>query len=423
MAHILVIGASTGGLSAAYEARSQLGDEHKITVVSNRPLFHFIPSNPWIAVGWRTRRDTTFEILPRLRAKNIKFLTDTVTEICADDSYVLLGDDSHLDYDYLIVSAEVILDFDNVEGLGPDGFTESICTLEQSEAAYEAWRQFIKKPGPIVIGAVQKASCFAPAYELAFILNHALRKAKIRNQVPITFVTAEPYLGHMGVAGIGDSKGLFESEFRMNDIKWIANARVKQIEAGKMLVEEVNAQAEHVKTHQLPFDYSMMMPAFKGPECLAGLDSAAINSRGFLKVNEYQQNLKYPNIFGVGTCVAIAPVEATPVAVGVPKTAYMIETMATAAVSNIKLAIEQKELAVKGTWGAMSLADLGHSAIAFVAVPQNPPRNKVWMKKSKFFRLVKKALEKYYIFKLKYGLTEPVYEKYIMKLLGLERLK
>ena len=103
----------------------------------------------------------------------------------------------------------------------------------------EAFEEFCKKPGPIITGAVQGASCFGPAYEYTFILDTELRRRKIRDKVPMTFVTAEPYIGHLGLDGVGDTKGILESGMRDKHIKWIRNARVKKTEAGKMTVEEV----------------------------------------------------------------------------------------------------------------------------------------------------------------------------------------
>ncbi|MFW5451744.1 MAG: NAD(P)/FAD-dependent oxidoreductase [Methylophagaceae bacterium] len=425
MAHIVVIGASTGGMPAAYEMREALGNgnEHQITVVSNTPTFSFVPSNPWIAVGWRERDDTCFEIAPYLKKKNIEFSAAGVTEIRAENNQLLLGDDSTIDYDYLIIATGPKLDFDAIEGLGPEGHTESICTIDHAEKAYESWQEFVKNPGPIVVGAVQAASCYGPAYEFALILSHTLRKAKIRDQVPITFVTAEPYLGHLGLGGVGDSKGVLETEFRMNDIQWITNAKVQKVEAGKMIVEQVNDQAETIKTHELPFNFSMMLPAFRGVDCVANLGEEVVNPRGFIKVDEFQRSVKYSNIYGVGVCIAIAPLGSTPLPVGPPKTGYMIESMATASVANIKLAIEGKEANARATWSAICLGDMGHTGTAFVAIPQNPPRNVSWMKKGKSIRLAKVAFEKYFIRKMKKGSSEPIYEKYILKALGIERLK
>ena len=92
-----------------------------------------------------------------------------------------------------------------------------------------------------MVGAVQGASCFGPAYEFAMIMDADLRKRRIfRDKVPMTFVTAEPDIGHLGVGGVGDTKGLLESEMRQRHIKWITNARVDRIESGKVHVTEVD---------------------------------------------------------------------------------------------------------------------------------------------------------------------------------------
>jgi sulfide:quinone oxidoreductase len=74
MARVTIIGASIGGLPAAYEARALLDKQHKVTVISNVDSFHFVPSNPWVAVGWRTRKDISFAVGPVLEKKGIEFI-------------------------------------------------------------------------------------------------------------------------------------------------------------------------------------------------------------------------------------------------------------------------------------------------------------------------------------------------------------
>ena len=74
MAHVVVLGAGTGGMPAAYELRDALGSGHEITVINERDYFQFVPSNPWVAVGWRNRADITFEIATYLNRKDIKFI-------------------------------------------------------------------------------------------------------------------------------------------------------------------------------------------------------------------------------------------------------------------------------------------------------------------------------------------------------------
>ncbi|MCB1839529.1 MAG: NAD(P)/FAD-dependent oxidoreductase, partial [Alphaproteobacteria bacterium] len=65
---------------------------------------------------------------------------------------------------------------------------------------------------------------------------------------------------------------------------------------------------------------------FSGVDALMGVEGL-VNDKGFVLVDAYQRNPTFKNVFAVGVCVAIAPLEKTPVPVGVPKTGYMIESM------------------------------------------------------------------------------------------------
>lgn len=118
----------------------------------------------------------------------------------------------------------------------------------------------------------------------------------------------------------------------------------------------------------------MMLPAFKGVDAVAAVEGLC-NPRGFALIDEFQRSKKYKNIFSAGVCVAIPPVEVTPVPTGAPKTGYMIETMVTAIVHNIASEIAGKSATAKSTWNAICLADMGDTGAAFVAMPQIPPRN------------------------------------------------
>ena len=423
MAHVVVIGASTGGLPAAYEIKEVLGGGHDVTVVSHSPDFHFVPSNPWVAVGWRKRSDISFALEEPLKRKGIKFVPSPVVEINPDNNQVVLANKSTLDYDYLVIATGPKLAFDEVEGLGPNGHTQSVCTVDHAEKAYESWKAFCENPGRIVVGAVQLASCFGPAYEYAMIMDTDLRKRSIRDKVPMTFVTSEPYIGHLGLGGVGDSKGMLESELRNRHISWITNAKVTKVEAGKMFVDEHDADGKVIKQHELPFDYSMMLPAFKGVEAVDAVGEKLVNPRGFVKVDQYQRNPNWKNIYSLGVCIAIPPVEVTPVPTGTPKTGYMIESMVTAIAHNIEHDLKGEAPEKVATWSAFCLADMGDTGAAFIAVPQIPPRNITWFKKGKWVHWSKIAFEKYFIRNMKKGVTEPAYQKAALKVMGLNRLK
>ena len=422
MAHIVILGAGIGGMPMAFEMRESARPEDRITVISNVPNFHFVPSNPWVAVNWRTRGDIELPIDPILRKKNIDFIPVAAKRVHPAENRIELEDGRSIDYDYLVIATGPKLAFDEIEGLGPNGHTQSVCTVDHAVSSNDAWQKFVKDPGPVVVGAVQGASCYGPAYEFAMIMETDLRRRKLRDKVPMTFVTAEPYIGHLGLGGVGDSKGMIESAFRDKHIKWICNARVSRIEDGKMFVTEVNDDGSEKKQHELPFKYSMMLPAFKGIDAVFGIEGLT-NPRGFILIDPYQRNPTFKNVFSVGVCVAIPPVEATPVPTGTPKTGYMIESMVTATAHNIRSLLDGKEPAEKATWNAVCLADFGDTGIAFVALPQIPPRNVNWFSEGKWVHLAKIAFEKYFLRKIKKGNVGPFYENLTLRALGISKLK
>ncbi len=422
MAHIVIMGAGIGGMPAAYQLRAALPAEHKVTVINAVDYFQFVPSNPWVAVGWRQRDDIILEIRPLLESKGIGFIASAVTKIDAPANMLTLANGQSVAYDYLVITTGPRLAFEEVPGAGPDGgFTHSICTVDHAERLWADYQKFLQNPGPMVIGAMPGASCYGPAYEFAFVVAADLRKRKLRHKVPITFVTAEPYIGHLGLGGVGDSKGMLESELRMQDIRWITNAKTTKVEEGKLFVDQLDDHGTLVKQHELPFTLSMMLPSFKGVDPVAAVPDLC-NPRGFVLIDPHQRSKVYKNIFSAGVCVAIPPIETTPVATGAPKTGYMIETMISAITENIVADLKGKPATATATWNAICLADMGDTGVAFVALPQMPPRNVNWIKKGKWVHLGKIAFEKYFLSKMKSGKAEPVYEKYVLEHLGIPRL-
>ena len=258
--------------------------------------------------------------------------------------------------------------------------------------AKAAFERFVESPGPIVVGAVQGASCFGPAYEFVFILDTELRKRRIRDRVPMTFVTAEPYIGHLGLDGVGDTKGLLESELRQRHIKWITNARVKAVEPGKMTVEEASVIDGNVrKVHELPFAYSMMLPAFRGIAAVRGIEGLT-NPRGFILVDKNSAIRRFR------TCSASASASrsrrsATPVPTGVPKTGFMIESMVTATALNIGALLRGASRKPRRLGTRSALPTSATAASPSWRSREIPPRNVNWSSKGRWVHYAKIAFE------------------------------
>ena len=394
MSRIVVLGGSFGGLTAAFELKRLLGKKADVAVVSDDDRFVFLPSLPWLIMGWRRPQDITLKVSDILRPKGIDFIHDGAKEIDAASSKVITAQGKELPYDHLVISTGPYLSFDEIPGLGPDkGHTDCTFTLDHATRTRETWKKILENPGPVVVGSSQMASCFGPSYELAFEMDAELRRRKMRHKVPILYLTSEPYLGHMGVGGLGDSKSFMEHEFAERDIKPLVSQSIQEVAPGEIRLKDGN---------KIPFKLAMIAPPFKGVPAVMPLG----NPRGFIPVDKNYRHTKHKNIFAIGVTMAIAPPEATPVPTGVPKTGFMTVKMAKTAAATIASDITGKTPPSPEELGVICLMDMGTTAAYMKAYPVLPPRQSSYTKKTIWAKWMKVRFEKYFLWKMKRGLSQ-----------------
>lgn len=392
MARIAVIGGSFGGLTAAFELRRLLGKRAEITLLSDLDHFVFVPSLPWVSMGWRNAGDITLPLKKILEPKGIAFRHEEATGVDADASKVLtMG--GEIPYDYLVIATGPALAFDEVPGLGPEGgHTECIFTLPQAQRARQAWERFLESPGPMAIGSVQGVSCLGPPYEYAFEVDCELRRRGVRHKVPIFFITSEPYVGHFGVGGFGASRRWLEDEFAEKDIKAVPNQAVEEFAPGEVRLKD---------GAKIPYKLAMFAPPMKGVPAVAPLG----NPRGFIPVDENMRHKAHKNIFCVGVAMALAPPEPTPVPTGVPKTAYMSVRMALTAARTIASEVSGGPPPGAYEMDVVCLLDMGDTAAYMSARPLLPPRQEMKLRKAVWAKWMKIWFEKYFLFKMKRGIS------------------
>jgi sulfide:quinone oxidoreductase len=394
MTHVVILGAGIAGVTAAYALKSKLGPRDEVTVVSDQPYFHFVPSNPWVAMGWRERSDIAFPIGPYLESRGIKFIHSGVKRIQPEGIQVDLENGDVLFYDMLLIATGATGLAEEVPGLAEH--TQSVIHIDQAERALTAYRQFVRKPGAIVIGAAPGASVLGPIYEYAFLIDADLKRRNIRERVSITVVTPEPWPGHLGLGYEGASRGAVTAALVDTKISAICNAVTTRIDKDTIHVSELNAAGGVKETHALPFSYSVYWPAFGG---VPGVRSAAglVNERGLVVVDEYLRNPDYPNVFALGACVAQPPAAKTLVPVGAPDSVYSIQKAGEIVVQNILAMINDEPLTSHVPQRAKWLTDMGNTGAAYLSEPQVPLRDINWMRQGRWVHQAKIDFEKYFI--------------------------
>ncbi len=357
---VVIVGSSFAGLTTALELRKHVDDRTRIVVLDKRPDFTFIPSLVWLPFGRRKPEDITFPLGSLYERKGIEFKNVAATGFDLENRLVETDAGEEIRYDKLALATGPRLAFEKIEGLGPEaGYTQSICNLDHALLAEQAWQRFLGDPGPVVIGTAQGGSCFGASYEFLFNVKHQIDRAGVTDVAPVTFVTAEPFLGHFGLGGIADSDRRVRRFFEKQDIEGIPNNVIEEVRDGELKLASGRV---------LEFAYAMIVPPFDGVDAVKATPGLA-NPAGFIPVDDEFRNLGHRDVFAAGVDIAIAPPQQTPVPAGVPKTGQMSEAMARIVAHNIAADINgtNAKRVPLSELAAICILDAGNNGIVFKA--------------------------------------------------------
>jgi len=392
---VLVLGGNFGGLTAALSVKHELAGDVDVTVVSAADRFLFNPSLIWLPFGKRRAEDITFPLAPTFESHGVEFVHATATRIDPVAQQVETTAGSYR-YDYLVIATGYRNKTDVVPGLAETNSAYTITTLEDAIHAGEGWRRFLDDPGPVVIGAAQGAGCFGAAYEFLFNTSYRLRKAGLRKRVQLTYVTAEPFLGHFGIGGLPGGERLLKMFLNKEGIQAITDTAMTEVVPGKLALADGRA---------LDFAYAMIIPPFVGQPVVATVPGLA-DDKGYVPVRDTYQSTAHSNIYAVGIAAAVTVPWTTAVPVGVPKTGFPTEVQAHVAAHNIAAQIRGEQPAREKRFGdipAVCVLDAGNNGVMILADKMLPPRRAAALIPGPQSHAAKLLFEKYFLWKARNG--------------------
>ena len=192
MARVVVLGAGVAGHTAALHLRRKLDKRHDVVVVTPNSQWNWIPSNIWVGVGKMRASQVVFPLKPVYDRQGIVMHqaravalhpdgggahTSPFVDIVYTDT-ARAGQTGELEYDYLVNATGPTLNFGATPGLGPDGYTVSVCTAGHATDAAARLAESIAamrrgERQTIVVGVGHgTCTCEGAAFEYVFNVEH-----------------------------------------------------------------------------------------------------------------------------------------------------------------------------------------------------------------------------------------------------------
>ncbi len=395
MIKTVVIGGSFAGMTAAMELKRKGKEKHDVVLIDKSPLFLFIPSLIWVPFRRRELKDISFKKESILKKRGVDFIHAEALTVDTK-SQIVTTDKGDFHYDHLVIATGPKVQFDIAPGVAEH--SHYIGTPNGAMKLRTALEEFVKNPGPIVIGATQNAGCMGAAYEFLFNLEQWLREQKVRKKVDLYWVTPEDYLGHFGIDGMPLGEAMLKGFMKMFNIHYRTQVGIKEVTPDRVIL----STGEEIKS-----SLTQLMPPFIGVDFIKNSPTLPSTENYYLPVEDNYRHKEIANVWAAGIAVQVdLPFECKNIPYSTPKTGYPSDETGKIVAENIyRLAQGRIDLKEKA-WGkipGLCVMDAGKKEVIILSNTLFKPRIFALMVPNVLYDFTKVFIEKYFLWKSKRG--------------------
>jgi sulfide:quinone oxidoreductase len=370
-AKIVIVGGGLAGISTAARLTSSLSNPDITIIEPNPKSVTYQPGNTFIGGGIYTKDDVIYETKDFI-PNGVTFIDAKAEEFDPENNNLTISTGEIIKYDFLVVCAGVVLDFEKIKGLEEIGdiytakdsaklnsiFENSgASTIYNVDGAVITWKNMQKVIEKAQNGEKQNAvfthpntaiKCGGAPKKIMYLMNTRLNEVskKARENVNMTF-----YANSSKMFAVKEYEEAIIKQYEAREMKYNLNHNLVEVNLKEKVAvfdnfwEEKGAfdvdlqEHEMITKHKLievSYDFLHIAPPMKAAPEIG--NSPIGSAKGWVPVNkESLQHVKYPNIFALGDIAAVP----------IGKTGGSVRKQYKVVTENLISAMEGKELTAK----------------------------------------------------------------------------
>lgn len=291
---IVIVGGGTAGISVA--ARLLRKGHSDVAVIEPSDTHYYQPL--WTLVGGgQAKASTTARPEASVMPKGATWIKNAAASVDPDDNTVTCADGAVYEYDVLVVSPGIQLDWNRTEGLQDALGKDGVSSNYRFDLAPRTW-EFIRglRSGSAVFGMPSgPIKCAGAPQKIAYLASDYWRRQGVLSDIDMHLVVPTPRL--FGIPAIADNLDAIAADY---GITVHTNAEITSVDAAAHKVG-ITHTGDGGSGTVLPYDMLHAVPRQSAPDWIKSSPLSTGDPNGYVEIDKYTlQHVRHPNVFSLG---------------------------------------------------------------------------------------------------------------------------
>lgn len=291
---IVIVGGGTAGISVA--ARLLRKGHSDVAVIEPSDTHYYQPL--WTLVGGGlAKASTTARPEASVMPKGATWVKNAAATVDPDNNRITCVDGADYEYDVLVVSPGIQLDWDRTEGLQDALGKDGVSSNYRFDLAPRTW-EFIRdlRSGTAVFGMPSgPIKCAGAPQKIAYLASDHWRRQGVLSDIDVHLVVPTPRL--FGIPAIADNLDVIAADY---GITVHTGAEITSVDAAAHKVG-ITRTGEGGADAVLPYDVLHAVPRQSAPDWIKSSPLSTGDAAGYVEIDKHtMQHVRYPNVFSLG---------------------------------------------------------------------------------------------------------------------------